>query len=160
MKRQGHSPSDRAANPVARRLSSQYGSGTSTINVKKYLHQLRQKLPYVPPISEGRLIRLCAGRDFEGMVRAIKTTMNVEARLIVGWVNSGGPKSAPAWVQNAAQANSGAQCGSSLRPRWCFRVARRMLLTSVSDDAGYDPRERQWSGQRSYSRRPFDFPAP
>lgn len=39
--------------------------------------------------------------DFEGMVAFVKKAMNIEGRLIVAWVNSGGPpemKDAPAWV--------------------------------------------------------------
>jgi hypothetical protein len=43
-------------------------------------------------------------------------------------------------------------------PSWPPDVV--MLLTSVSDDAEYVPRERGWSGQWSYSRWPFNFPAP
>jgi hypothetical protein len=75
------------------------------IDVKAYLGHLREKLPYVPPISTGLLKKLHEARDFEGMLRAIKRTMNIEARLIVGWVNSGGPKgfeTAPAWIEMPA----------------------------------------------------------
>jgi hypothetical protein len=73
-----------------------------TFDVKKYLHQLQQALPRVPPIPVRTLRSLHATRDYEGMVRLIKNTMNVEVRLVVGWVNSGGPnemKDAPAWVK-------------------------------------------------------------
>ena len=63
-----------------------------TINVKKYLNQLRQTLPYVPPIPVEALKSLHAAQDYEGMVRLIRRTMNLEVRLRVGWVNTGGPK--------------------------------------------------------------------
>jgi hypothetical protein len=72
------------------------------INVKAYLDQLRWTLPYVPPIPAQKLKILHQSRDYEGMVRLIKRTMNLEVHLLVGWVNSGGPSefdNAPAWVQ-------------------------------------------------------------
>jgi hypothetical protein len=72
-----------------------------TFDVAKYLQQLRQALPYVPPIPVNALTSLHAAQDYQGMVELIKKTMNVEGRLIVGWVNSGGPKEmadAPAWI--------------------------------------------------------------
>lgn len=72
------------------------------INVKSYLDQLRQALPHVPPIPVRALKSLHKVRDYEGMVRLIRSTMNIEVRLIVGWVNSGahsGMERAPAWVQ-------------------------------------------------------------
>lgn len=74
----------------------------SDIDVQKYLRDLKQALPRVPPIPVQELKSLHKTRDFEGMVRLIKRTMNVEVRLVIGWVNSGGPKGmeeAPAWVQ-------------------------------------------------------------
>jgi hypothetical protein len=70
--------------------------------VKTYLEELRQVLPYVPPIPVRALRSLHRARDYEGMLRLIKKAMNVEVRLVVGWVNSGGPeemKNAPAWVR-------------------------------------------------------------
>jgi hypothetical protein len=73
-----------------------------TFDVKRYLHQLRQTLPCVPPIPVRELTSLHTSRDYEGMVRLIKKTMNVEVRLVVAWVNSGGPpgmKDAPAWIE-------------------------------------------------------------
>jgi hypothetical protein len=74
----------------------------SDIDVKSYLDQLRKALPYVPPISAGVLKSLHRKQDYEGMVRLIKSTMNVEVRLIVGWVKSGAAKGfeeAPAWIE-------------------------------------------------------------
>jgi hypothetical protein len=67
-------------------------------DVEKYLHQLRQALPHVPPISGWELRSLHEAQDYEGMVRLVRKTMNVEVKLKVGWVNSGGPESAVAWI--------------------------------------------------------------
>ncbi len=70
--------------------------------VAKYLHQLQQGLPRVPPIPDRALKALHKTRDYEGMVALVKKTMNIEVRLIVGWVNSGGPPemaNAPAWIR-------------------------------------------------------------
>jgi hypothetical protein len=71
--------------------------------VETYLDQLRQALPYVPPISvatERRLEALHQARDYKGMVRLVRSTVNLEVRLVVGWVNSGGDNpNAHAWVE-------------------------------------------------------------
>ncbi len=69
-----------------------------------YLDQLRRALPYVPPISitaDQRLYALHQARDYEGIVRFVRRTMNLEVSLVLGLVNSGGPKNpdAPAWVE-------------------------------------------------------------
>jgi hypothetical protein len=56
----------------------------------------------VPSIPVRELTSLHTARDYEGMVRLIKKTMKVEVRLVVAWVNGGGPpamKDAPAWIQ-------------------------------------------------------------
>ena len=53
----------------------------------------------MPPISGWELKSLHEARDYEGMVRLVRKTMNVEVDLKVGWVNSGGPENAVAWVQ-------------------------------------------------------------
>jgi hypothetical protein len=69
--------------------------------IKTWLAQLRQALPCVPPIPTATLKSLHKSRDYTGMVQFIKDTMNVEVKLRIGWVNSGGPKEmkdAPAWV--------------------------------------------------------------
>jgi hypothetical protein len=70
-----------------------------------YLDQLRRTLPYVPPISiaaDQRLYALHQACDYEGIVRFVRRTMNLEVSLVLGLVNGGGPKSnpdAPAWVE-------------------------------------------------------------
>lgn len=37
-------------------------------------------------------------KDYNGLVQLIKKSMNIDVQLVVGWVNSGGPRTAPAWV--------------------------------------------------------------
>ena len=66
-------------------------------NVDLYLRQLRQTLPFVPPVPVGELKCLHKVRDYGGMVRLIRHTMNVQVGLRVVWTNSGGEDS-PAWV--------------------------------------------------------------
>jgi len=73
----------------------------SQINVAAYIKQLREVLPHAAPISRDRLKVLHRRKDYEGMVRLIRRAMNLDVKLRVAWVNSGGPKgfeSAPAWV--------------------------------------------------------------
>jgi peptidoglycan hydrolase-like protein with peptidoglycan-binding domain len=67
--------------------------------VEAYLAQLQKTLPYVPPISVQNLQGLHKARDYEGIVRLIRRTMNLEVRLVLGLVNSGGPPNAPAWIE-------------------------------------------------------------
>src|SRR5580700_7300994 len=75
----------------------------ANFSVPKYLKQLRQVLPWVPPVPIGALNSLHSARDYKGMVRLIKKTMNVEVDLRIVWVsegdaNAGSVKDAPAWV--------------------------------------------------------------
>jgi predicted SprT family Zn-dependent metalloprotease len=69
-----------------------------TFDVEKYLYDLQQALPQVPPISGWELKSLHEARDYVGMVRLVRKTMNVEVDLKVGLVNEGGPEDAVAWV--------------------------------------------------------------
>jgi hypothetical protein len=69
------------------------------IEVASSIELLRRYLPYVPPISVRKLKALHAARDYDGMVRFIRSAMNLDVRLLIGWVNSGGPNQAPAWVE-------------------------------------------------------------
>lgn len=74
----------------------------SQVDVAAFINQLRQVLPQAPPIDTHVLKVLHEKRDYEGLVRKIRSAMNLEARLLIGWVNSGGPTkmlNAPAWVQ-------------------------------------------------------------
>jgi hypothetical protein len=66
--------------------------------VMDYLTQLQQVLPNIPPISVRSLKSLHRAKDFEGMVAFIKTAMKMDAKLRIGWVNSGGPVGSPAWI--------------------------------------------------------------
>jgi hypothetical protein len=73
-----------------------------TFDVKNYLRQLQQTLPRVPPINDAALKSLHQVSDYDGMLRLIRKTMNVEVKLRAAWVNSGGPKkmkNAPAWIE-------------------------------------------------------------
>jgi hypothetical protein len=69
------------------------------IDVPSFIKQLRQHLPHVPPIPARKLQSFHNAQDYEGMVRFIRSAMNLDVRLNVGWVNSGGPTEAPAWVE-------------------------------------------------------------
>jgi hypothetical protein len=69
--------------------------------IESRLAQLQEALPHVPAISVRKLKTLHKARDYEGIVRLVRQTMNLDIRLKVGWVNSGGPKEnpdAPGWV--------------------------------------------------------------
>jgi hypothetical protein len=72
--------------------------------IKGYLAQLREVLPVVPPVPTAALKSLHKAKDYEGLVRLIRQSMNVEVRLVVARVNSGGHKNedggeAPAWIE-------------------------------------------------------------
>ena len=75
-----------------------------TFAVRKYMQQLRQMLPYVPPIDLTALKRLHVARDHKGIIRLVKRLMNIEAVTFqVFWVPDGAasnvPKDVPAWVE-------------------------------------------------------------
>ena len=72
--------------------------------IEGYLVQLQQVLPCVPPVSTRELKSLHRAKDYEGMVRLIRQAMNIQVRLTLGLVNSGGHKTkdgreAPAWIR-------------------------------------------------------------
>jgi hypothetical protein len=70
-------------------------------DVKAYLNQLRQALPYVPPIPIQQIKALHRKKDFGAIVRLIRSTMNVNVRLTLHWTDrpaSNGHKQAPAWI--------------------------------------------------------------
>jgi hypothetical protein len=72
------------------------------IDIASSIKKLRQHLPHVPPISVRKLKALHGTRDYEGMVRLIRSAMNLEVRLLVGWISSGESKEmthVPAWVE-------------------------------------------------------------
>jgi hypothetical protein len=58
----------------------------------------------VPPVPTAALKSLHKAKDYEGMVRLIRKSMNVEIRLVVARVNRGGQKNeaggeVPAWIE-------------------------------------------------------------
>jgi hypothetical protein len=69
----------------------------SDIDVKAYIGQLRQALPYVPPIPVQEIKTMHRKRDLGGIVRLIRNTMNVNVRLTLRWTNQI-HGNAPAWV--------------------------------------------------------------
>lgn len=69
----------------------------SEIDVKAYIGQLRQTLPYVPPIPVQEIKALHRRRDLSGIVKLIRNTMNVNVRLTLHWTDQA-RGDAPAWV--------------------------------------------------------------
>jgi hypothetical protein len=77
------------------------GLRMSDINVERYLEQLRQKLPHVPPVPVETIRALHKRRDFGGIVRLIRETMNVGVNLTVHWTSGPPPRHLPnaqAWI--------------------------------------------------------------
>jgi hypothetical protein len=71
--------------------------------VRKYLGELQQFSPLVPPIPLAALRSLHVAQDYKGMVRLIKQVMNVEVSLRIVWVpegaaETGATKGASAWI--------------------------------------------------------------
>jgi hypothetical protein len=71
--------------------------------VRKYLGELQQFSPLVPPIPLAALRSLHVAQDYKGMVRLTKQVMNVEVSLRIVWVpegaaETGATKGAPAWI--------------------------------------------------------------
>jgi hypothetical protein len=72
------------------------------IDVKAYIDQLRQALPYVPPVPIEKIKALHRKRDFGAVVRLIRSTMNVNVRLTLHWIDGptpNGHEQAPAWIK-------------------------------------------------------------
>lgn len=79
-------------------LACTKGAGyMSDIDVKAYIDQLRQALPYVPPIPVQEIKAMHRKRDLGGVVKLIRNTMNVSVRLAVHWTDQV-RGNAPAWV--------------------------------------------------------------
>jgi hypothetical protein len=93
--------------------------------VEQYLKQLQETLPRVQPVSVRELEALHKDKDYEGIVRIVRRALNLEANLVVGWVNSGGPKDkpdAPAWVEMPADMPfHGTEAFRKLKLKVCFR---------------------------------------
>src|SRR4051794_10693615 len=69
----------------------------SDIDVSAYIRQLRQALPYVPPIPVQKIKAMHRKRDLGGIVKLIRKTMNVNVRLTLHWTDQVRGNS-PAWV--------------------------------------------------------------
>lgn len=50
------------------------------------------------PVDPSPLRAMYAQSDYSGMLSSIKKSMKLDMRLRIGYVKSGGPKNAPAWV--------------------------------------------------------------
>jgi hypothetical protein len=70
------------------------------IDVKAYIDQLRRTLPYVPPLPVEAIKALHRKRDFGGIVRLIRSTMNVGVNLRLHWTSDApkGSENARAWI--------------------------------------------------------------
>ncbi len=61
------------------------------------LYQVLGGIRPLVPVAE--LQRLYGNRDYTGVVGFVRDTMGLRLRIRVGYANSGGPKTAPAWVE-------------------------------------------------------------
>jgi hypothetical protein len=71
------------------------------IDVKSYIDQLREALPYVPPIPVEEIRALHREGDLGGVVKLVRRTMNVNVRLTLHWTSGPSPTGIPnalAWV--------------------------------------------------------------
>jgi hypothetical protein len=106
-------------------------------SVSNYLAQLQLLLPCVPPVPVKALKALRAQRDYKGMIRLIKTAMNVEPDLRILWVPEGvatdeSRRDAPAWVNLPAEMPTyGSAAFKELRLDICLR-------RSFLDQSTYD----------------------
>ncbi len=74
----------------------------SHINVEFYIDQLRELLPYVPPIPIQTIKALHEKGDLGGVVKVIRSTTNIGVRLTVHWTSGPPPQespNAPAWIR-------------------------------------------------------------
>ena len=69
----------------------------SEIDVKAYIDQLRQALPYVSPIPVQQIKAMHRKRDLGRIVKLVRNTMNVNVRLTLHWTDQV-RGDAPAWV--------------------------------------------------------------
>lgn len=67
--------------------------------IEEYIGQLSVALGGVHPlITSEKLREMHRKKDFASMVHYIRTTLKLDLRIRVGFVNSGGPTQAPAWI--------------------------------------------------------------
>jgi hypothetical protein len=69
----------------------------ANIDIKSYIDQLRQYLPYVPLVPVEAISALHRKRDLGGIVKLIRNTMNVNVHLVLHWTDEV-RGNAPAWV--------------------------------------------------------------
>lgn len=75
------------------------------IDVRAYIEQLRRALPYVPPIPVKKIKALHNNGDFGGVVKLIRSTMNVDVGLTLHWTTTPPREmpNAPAWITMPAK---------------------------------------------------------
>jgi hypothetical protein len=72
----------------------------ANIDVNAYIDELRRSLPYVPPFLDRQLKALHRKREFGGIVRLVRSMMNVDARITLHWTDSpASNRQAPAWIR-------------------------------------------------------------
>jgi hypothetical protein len=72
------------------------------IDVEAYVDQLREWVPYVPPVSVEKIKALHEKGDFGAVVKHIRSTMNVGVNLTLHWTCGPPPKGleeAKAWIR-------------------------------------------------------------
>jgi hypothetical protein len=70
------------------------------IDVNAYVDQLRRSLPYVPPFPNRKIKALHRKREFGGIVRLVRSMMNVDARITLHWTSNPLPdRKAKAWIR-------------------------------------------------------------
>jgi len=70
------------------------------IDVNAYIDQLRRSLPYVPPFLNHQIKALHRKGEFGGIVRLVRSMMNVDARITLHWTNnSPSNREAKAWIR-------------------------------------------------------------
>lgn len=66
--------------------------------IVSYIRSLSSSLGIRPVVDEEPLYALYEQQDFVGLVRSIRLSMRLDIRTKIGFVNSGGPQNAPAWI--------------------------------------------------------------
>jgi hypothetical protein len=70
------------------------------IDVNAYIDQLRRSLPYVPPFLNHQIKALHRKREFGGIIRLVRSMMNVDARITLHWTNNPpSNREAKAWIR-------------------------------------------------------------
>jgi hypothetical protein len=73
--------------------------GDALNDIRSYIEQLRFSLGNGrPTVSRKQLRSFFAAKDYAGMVKFIRDSMNLDVRLRLGVANGGGPPNAIAWI--------------------------------------------------------------